>query len=764
MRPKELVFLLGIGLIVGGVGAWLALQQRTSSLPVSVEKYGLSQSSIPESSSEKLYIHEQNFFPLQQTIKFNRKSNQFGRMLESGESLITEILTTHGTLGLIIETRVIRNLSGTQDNSLWEDSIGIKLTESLNEETAPLLQVFWDDKKVKVHPLTSSQWKNYYVKILGDGQVHSLKLQINKTRIVEPLQVAIKRIRLFDQDKTKSNRGTRIGIEQAKLRVESIDRKIVVLGLDGLSWKIAEPLLAEGKLPNLEKLIQQGVRAKIIDEPPLDSPKIWTTIATGRSPHAHGIQERVIRSETTADLIPVDRTFRRTKALWNIFSDLDRTVGIVGWFITWPAEPVNGFIISERAMMMTPQAVYPEILNEHRKQFLTREKMLHRDTSEFAKLILSLRKISHYPATDRVEEMEFKSLLKRLEEYYRKETFYRDIGLELYRLYRPDLFALYFHGPDALSHGFYKFRYPEEGFDVPRDHRDIIGDPIEAIYRFHDHTLGRLIELSDHRTIFLVLSDHGFQAQENRLEKIYQWDLDSVLQALGFLEYHQGGRIDWTRTLCYTSRQLAWNPVAFVRINLKGREKEGIISGNQFEAIQKKVITALEAIRFKSSNRPVFRVEFDEVKKDRLDFKVQPIFQPRDFSDQIRIGELEIPAEALFSVVPISGTHHIEGVFVLSGKGVRKGIHIENPVRTVDVAPTLLALVGLPLGEDLEGRVVQEALAVELLEEIPLRFFESYDIMDGLRQTHEDKNTLEQASESRIQTLQGWQDTGYLNK
>ena len=75
-------------------------------------------------------------------------------------------------------------------------------------------------------------------------------------------------------------------------------------------------------------------------------PVIWTTIATGKTPDQHRIGHFVAVNEK-GEQLPVTSQMRKVKALWNILSDAGRRVGVVGWWATWPAEKVNGTIVSD---------------------------------------------------------------------------------------------------------------------------------------------------------------------------------------------------------------------------------------------------------------------------------------------------------------------------------------------------------------------------------------------------------------------------------
>ncbi|MEA2692035.1 MAG: hypothetical protein QOJ16_1422, partial [Acidobacteriota bacterium] len=122
--------------------------------------------------------------------------------------------------------------------------------------------------------------------------------------------------------------------------------RVLVLGLDGLDPRAVDLLVSEGKLPNFARLKREGTAGTLQSRQPLLSPVVWTTVATGKLPEQHGIGHFVSLDPSGRE-IPVTCTMRRVKALWNIASEAGKTVGVVGWWATWPPEPVRGFVMSD---------------------------------------------------------------------------------------------------------------------------------------------------------------------------------------------------------------------------------------------------------------------------------------------------------------------------------------------------------------------------------------------------------------------------------
>ena len=150
--------------------------------------------------------------------------------------------------------------------------------------------------------------------------------------------------------------------------------KVVLIGIDGFDWKVADPLLQEGKLPNLAKIIEGGVRADFQSlEYGIKSPIIWTTIATGKGPQKHGIADFLEDSE---DAPLFNSRGWRARAVWDILGEKGYTVGVINWMVSWPAQPVNGYNVTDRIVFTEgdgfdpiERTTYPEELLEELKPY-----------------------------------------------------------------------------------------------------------------------------------------------------------------------------------------------------------------------------------------------------------------------------------------------------------------------------------------------------------------------------------------------------------
>jgi len=304
-----------------------------------------------------------------------------------------------------------------------------------------------------------------------------------------------------------------LALLSAGCRGSSPNRRVIVLGLDGMDPGTVDLLMSEGKLPNFAKLRQGGAYGRLTSMKPLLSPIIWTTIATGKTPDQHRIGHFVAVNEKTGERLPVTSQMRKTKALWNIFSASGRSVGVIGWWATWPAESVQGTVVSDHTCYHflfgegatgAPNptgVVYPPELEAVVQRMVVRPDDLGpRDLAPFA----------HVAAAEFDRPFSFDDELGNLEWAVATARSYRDIGLFLWKDEKPDLLMVYIEGTDSVSHLFgHLFRASGLAGELAEQQRRF-GGTVEAVYEYADGIVGDFLEAMDTRTTLVVLSDHGF--------------------------------------------------------------------------------------------------------------------------------------------------------------------------------------------------------------------------------------------------------------
>lgn len=163
--------------------------------------------------------------------------------------------------------------------------------------------------------------------------------------------------------------------------------RVRLIGIDGLERRMTDQMLDRGEMPNLARILASGASARLRAEPEGVPAIVWTTIATGRGPEAHGIQavgtRRLAGMRTSVDMgsagsrlfsalgdatdllrltrpQPASSVLRGVKTFWNVASEKGLRVGVVNWWATWPAEPVNGFMVTDRAFFKLDRGGTPD--------------------------------------------------------------------------------------------------------------------------------------------------------------------------------------------------------------------------------------------------------------------------------------------------------------------------------------------------------------------------------------------------------------------
>lgn len=303
--------------------------------------------------------------------------------------------------------------------------------------------------------------------------------------------------------------------------------KVLVIGLDGAEWSLLRPMVEAGEMPNLARLIENGVHGNLRSlEPLAKSPAIWTTIATGRTPDEHGIGTFVDEKDDKL----VTPNLRKVRAIWNILSGLERTVGIVGWLQSWPAEEVNGFLVSDylqygpgEGRRLERRAYPPEL-----------EPLLDPHIVPWKRVPWSfVQEFLSAPLDTASMDPGLVAQLQPIKMYAAADLTFARLGLQLYTHERPDFFAVYLRGMDTMGHLYWNYsiadQVPERLIDPAL--RPYVTGAMRAYYRWIDELVGPFLDAADEQTTVLVVSDHGFVGGEGRGVEAH--NLDGVLIMAG---------------------------------------------------------------------------------------------------------------------------------------------------------------------------------------------------------------------------------------
>jgi predicted AlkP superfamily phosphohydrolase/phosphomutase len=244
------------------------------------------------------------------------------------------------------------------------------------------------------------------------------------------------------------------------------------------------------------------VRATLETLRPALSPAVWTTIATGHLPARHGITG--FTSTNTQDGF-VSSDDRQCEALWTILSRRGRTVGFVGWWVTWPAEHVSGYVVSERFLLPGHEKVerttYPSGLAKELDAAIPESwPWLDQTLADGRLKLLSDQGPGPEPVTP--------ARLRLAWFLYGQDHRGEEAALHLLRSRaRPEVFGFLSRKVDLASHYMARF--------VPKDLEELndleMARVLEPVYRYEDELLGRLLEAAGENESVVVVSDHGFE-------------------------------------------------------------------------------------------------------------------------------------------------------------------------------------------------------------------------------------------------------------
>lgn len=406
----------------------------------------------------------------------------------------------------------------------------------------------------------------------------------------------------------------------------------MLVGIDGATFSVIDPMVTQGKLPTLTRLMAAGARAPLKSQRPMTSPALWTTIATGRNRGTHGITgfkaTAISRTPTGTGkgFRMVGSYHRRSPALWDILGPFGQSVGIVGWWASWPAEPVNGWLVSDRFA----RSRWSEWLDAKRNGQLTFPGDLAATlTGQIVDPAQApIGELSSLADFNSAELDEIRGATKPLLAHgpsvlkfaYCAQRTYENVALLLLEQGQPDLTAVYLIAADPISHTFWHFYKPDSfsrgGIDRGKAKR--LGKTVPNIYGHNDAFIAKILPLMDADTVVLLVSDHGFRA---------------------------AGKLP--------------------------KQEPGVKFATHFDARMRQAIK----------------------------------------QDRVTIGQ--------------PGAHHIDGIFIASGGPIRPGV--KTTAKILDIAPTVLALMGLPVPKDMPGRVLEEIVEPAFWLAHPIHRIPSYE-------------------------------------
>ncbi len=327
------------------------------------------------------------------------------------------------------------------------------------------------------------------------------------------------------------------------------DVKVALIGIDGFWWRVIDPLIEQGKMPNLQKLIDTGASGPLETLLPTFSAMIWTSISTGKSPQKHGVTSFLVwkfpwtgyslpchitppstvelgwMTQSLLTVAPITNQFLDAVPNWLMLSDNGVTVGTVNWWVSWPADPVDGFIVTDHCLYNkeyitknfkekegnTPYDIYPQELYADLIQFsrtpqsLTDEEItrfINIDTPEF---------LEEFKAIDTYDYIDIAYMASMFKYSYPEDLTFASTTKYLMETQQPDFTCVYLDGVDSMEHQYLRYYFADQHPDklIPENlyrYRDLI----ENYYLYMDEVIGSYVSVADTNTIFIIISDHGF--------------------------------------------------------------------------------------------------------------------------------------------------------------------------------------------------------------------------------------------------------------
>ncbi|NND87698.1 MAG: sulfatase-like hydrolase/transferase, partial [Flavobacteriaceae bacterium] len=306
----------------------------------------------------------------------------------------------------------------------------------------------------------------------------------------------------------------------------------MLIGWDAADWKIIGPLLAQGKMPALKSLIDRGVYGNMSTMDPPYSPMLWSTVATGKTADNHGVLGFIEVMPDMSGVRPVTVSSRKTRAVWNILHNQGYKSNLVGWWPSYPAEPINGVVVTDK---------FQRVSADPKKQEPIKEGVLHpfelkdslKNLRMFPFEITKEHIFPFFPQADKIDQEEDKGL-KTFAKMMAENVSLHNAATRLMRTTEWDFMAVYYDLIDHFCHAYMKYHPPyRPGID--KEKYDIYKDAVVGSYMFQDMMLERKLQLIDDDTTVIVMSDHGFESGVNRIVKMPK------VQAAPALEHRQFG-------------------------------------------------------------------------------------------------------------------------------------------------------------------------------------------------------------------------------
>jgi len=515
--------------------------------------------------------------------------------------------------------------------------------------------------------------------------------------------------------------------------------RVFVIGLDGATLELVSPWAKKGLLPNLSRFLERGTYGFLRSTIPVHSSAAWSTFATGTNPGKHGIADFVQFVPESYAPSFIDATKRHGETFWEIAGRQGIRGGIINVPVTYPPRPYDGFLVSGllspgvTRQIASPPAVFDDLI------------------AASPEYVIDVEMIKTGVQDVRLEF--FKRILTTVQARLAA-------ALGLYRKYRPPLCCVVFRGADQASHYFWSHMEALQAGSPKTDTERELGEAIKSVYQELDQAVGALIKEVEQETDVVLLSDHGsgplrkglnvqavlaksgllVRTRASLLSSITRkaiWSFarlaplslkNRIKARFAGLSSRAAGRaishsVDFSKTRAY--------PVCDsegIFVNLEGRQPQGIVPPEQYEAVRDEIIKAFSELTDPETGEKVASKVFrrEEIWSGPNLCKLPDV----TFEQAAKVYYIPPPihtTDELFYPLPESsptslswnGDHRRDGLIMGLGPHIR---HTEiHGANIVDVPATILALLGCKIPDNFDGRVLTEMLTedVEVPERIP---------------------------------------------
>jgi predicted AlkP superfamily phosphohydrolase/phosphomutase len=467
--------------------------------------------------------------------------------------------------------------------------------------------------------------------------------------------------------------------------------RILLIGWDGADWRILDPLLEQGVLPNLAALISRGGRAPLVSTIPTHSWTAWPSFLTGVDPDRHGVYDILEGRGGTRQLPVTYRSIKERTFLDDLTAAGADTV-MINVPLTFPPPAVQGALIAGGVLPKWRAFTHPETLAGD----------LDKAGTPWPINGMSWTTYRNRPEPFLDEVVEVTTARQKAMEHLLDELPWR-------------LAVCVYFSTDRIQHCLANYLSPDHP-EYAQLSRSRVGGRIRDVYRMLDEGLGRLVSRADDQDLVVFMSDHGFQPVTRALH------LDRLLAHLGYLSFSKSnvvfgpmqwgavralarrvydrlglhGRVslpqpvDWPKTKAYTSVRSTGEGVS---INVAGREAHGLVDPADLDRVRDEVAeqllgfvdqaTGVHPVAKAWRREELFSGPYTDLAPDLL-LEAAPRYSLSHAKSMVE------PADWL------SGEHRIQGVLAAAGPHVDGAALSEgSPPRLVDLAPTILASLGV---------------------------------------------------------------------